>query len=257
MSLLVVDRISLSFNAVKALTDVGFDVARHEICALVGPNGAGKSSLLNVLCGVYRPERGRVVFDGEVRPFMRPREAAREGIGRTFQSLAIFKGMTVLENVLTGRNLAFTSTWFELALGVGRARREESAQRDEAERVLEFLDLQRYRHAVASTLAYGLQKRVDLARALASRPKLLLLDEPMAGMTADEKREMSRFVLAVNRDYGTTVLLIEHDMSVVMNLSDHVVVLDYGRKVGDGPPDAVRSDPEVLRAYLGTKRRVA
>ncbi len=257
MSLLILDGISLSFNAIRALTDIGFEVARHEICALVGPNGAGKSSLLNVISGVYRPERGRIVFDGYARPFMRPREAAREGVGRTFQSLATFKGMTVLENVLTGRNLAFTATWFEHALSVGRAPREETAQRDEAERILELLDLQRYRHAVASLLPYGVQKRVDLARALASHPKLLLLDEPMAGMTADEKREMSRFVFAVNRDCGTTVLLIEHDMSVVMDLSDHVVVLDYGRKVGDGTPDVVRSDPEVLRAYLGMKRHVA
>jgi branched-chain amino acid transport system ATP-binding protein len=257
MSLLRLENISLSFKSVRSLTDIGFEVARHEVCALVGPNGAGKSSLLNVISGVHRPEHGSITFDGHVRPYMAPRQAAREGIARTFQSLAVFKGMTVLANVLTGRHLAFASTWIEQALRVARAAREETAEREHAERILEFLELQPFRHAPVGTLPYGVQKRVDLARALASHPKLLLLDEPMAGMSAEEKREMSRLVLDVNREFGTTVLLIEHDMSVVMDISDHVVVLDYGRKVGDGSPDAVRSDPEVIRAYLGTKGRPA
>ena len=257
MSLLRLENISLSFKSVKSLTEIGFEVARHEICGLVGPNGAGKSSLLNVISGVYRPERGSITFDGESRPYMVAREAAREGIARTFQSLAIFKGMTVLANVLTGRNLSFASTWIEQSLRIGRAPREEAVERTHAERVLEFLELQPFRHALVGTLPYGVQKRVDLARALASHPKLLLLDEPMAGMSAEEKREMSRLVLDVNREFGTTVLLIEHDMSIVMDISDHVVVLDYGRKVGDGSPEAVRSDPEVIRAYLGTKGRAA
>jgi branched-chain amino acid transport system ATP-binding protein len=257
MSLLRLENISLSFKSVKSLTDVSFEVARHEICALVGPNGAGKSSLLNVISCVYRPDHGSITFDGQARPCMVEREAAREGIARTFQSVAIFKGMTVLANVLTGRNLAFTSTWIEQALRVGRAAREEVVERAHAERTLEFLELQPFRHALVGTLPYGVQKRVDLARALASHPRLLLLDEPMAGMNAEEKRDMSRLVLDVNREFGTTVLLIEHDMSVVMDISDHVVVLDYGRKVGDGSPEDVRSDPEVIRAYLGTKVRAA
>jgi branched-chain amino acid transport system ATP-binding protein len=257
MTMLRLEDISLSFRSVNALNAIGFAVARHEICALVGPNGAGKSSLLNVISGIYRPDRGRVIFDGEVRRHMVPNEAARKGIARTFQGLAIFQGMTVLANVLTGRNLAFSSTWLEQALRIGRAAREEMREREHAERILEFLDLQPHRYRPVGTLPYGLQKRVDLARALAAHPKLLLLDEPMAGMTAREKREMSRFVLDVNREFGTTVLLIEHDMSVVMDISDHVVVLDYGRKVGDGSPETVRSDPEVIRAYLGTKRQAA
>ena len=257
MTLLRLEDVSLSFRSVKALNAIGFEVARHEICALVGPNGAGKSSLLNVISGIYRPDRGRVIFDGEARRHMVPHEAAQKGIARTFQGLAIFQGMTVLANVMTGRNLAFSSTWLEQALRIGRAVREEGREREHAERILEFLDLQPHRYSAVGTLPYGLQKRVDLARALAAHPKLLLLDEPMAGMTAREKREMNGFVLDVNRAFGTTVLLIEHDMSVVMDISDHVVVLDYGRKVGDGSPETVRSDPEVIRAYLGTKRQAA
>jgi branched-chain amino acid transport system ATP-binding protein len=252
--LLRLESISLSFKAVRALTDISFDVARHEICALIGPNGAGKTSLLNVINGVYRSEAGRITFDGETRRHMHPLYAARKGIARTFQSIAIFKGMTVLQNVLTGRNLHFGSTWLEQTFRVGRATREEMTQREHAERTIEFLEIQRYRHAVVGTLAYGLQKRVELGRALAAAPKLLLLDEPMAGMSADEKREMSRFILDVNREFGTTVVLIEHDMRVVMDISDHVVVLDYGSKVGDGTPDEVRSNAEVIRAYLGTKK---
>jgi branched-chain amino acid transport system ATP-binding protein len=257
MTILRLEEVSLSFRAVKALASVSFAVARHEICALVGPNGAGKSSLLNVISGVYRCDRGRITFEGETRPHFPPRDAARRGIARTFQNLAIFRGMTVLENVLTGRSLAFRASWLEQALGAGRAPGEERRERGEAERILAFLKLQRHRHAVVGTLPYGVQKRVDLARALASQPKLLLLDEPMAGMTFDEKCEMRAFVLDVNRELGTTIVLIEHDMGVVMDLSDHVVVLDYGRKIGDGTPEAVRDDPEVLRAYLGSKRKVA
>jgi branched-chain amino acid transport system ATP-binding protein len=255
--LLRLQHICLSFRAIKALTDIGFEVRPHEVCALIGPNGAGKSSLLNVVSGIYRPQVGEVSFDGEPRAFMTPRGAAKLGIARTFQNIAIFKGMSVLENVIAGGNLSFGSTWLEQALRVGRASTAESAARERAERVLEFLRIQRYRHFPVGTLPYGLQKRVELGRALAAEPKLLLLDEPMAGMNAEEKREMSDFILDVNRDFGTTIVLIEHDMRVVMDISDHVVVLDYGRIVGDGTPDEVRSNPDVVRAYLGTKRAVA
>jgi len=255
--LLRLDGISLSFKAIMAVCDIGFEVRPHEVCALIGPNGAGKSSLLNIVSGVYRPQAGRITFDGETHAYMTPRAAAKRGISRTFQNIAIFKGMSVLENVITGGNLSFGSTWIEQALRVGRASAAESAARERAERVLEFLRLQRYRDVRVGTLPYGLQKRVELGRALVSEPKLLLLDEPMAGMNADEKRETGDFILDVNRTLGTTVVLIEHDMRVVMDISDHVVVLDYGRIVGDGTPDEVRANPDVIRAYLGTKRAAA
>ena len=251
--LLELDRISLSFKGVKAITDISFAVARGEICALIGPNGAGKSSLLNVINGVYQAQQGRVCFDGEVRRHMRPHHAAERGIARTFQNIALFKGMTVLDNVLTGRNLKRRSSWIEQALGIGRAHREDDVQRRRAEEVIAFLNIQAWRQSPVGTLPYGLQKRVELARALAAEPKLLLLDEPMAGMNASEKKEMSRFIVEINREFGTTVVLIEHDIGVVMGISSHVVVLDYGRKIGDGPPDAVRANPEVIAAYLGTR----
>lgn len=252
-TLLQLDGISLSFGGVKAITDISFAVARGEICALIGPNGAGKSSLLNVINGVYRPQVGSVTFDGEVRRHMRPHHAAQRGIARTFQNIALFKGMTVLDNVLTGRNLKRRSTWVEQALRIGRAEREDDEQRSRAEDVIEFLHIQPWRESVVGKLPYGLQKRVELARALAAEPTLLLLDEPMAGMNAAEKRDMSRFIVDINREYGTTVVLIEHDIGVVMGISDHVVVLDYGRKIADGPPEEVRRNAEVIAAYLGTR----
>jgi branched-chain amino acid transport system ATP-binding protein len=252
--LLRLEHISLSFNEVKAVDDISFEVFSHEVCALIGPNGAGKSSLLNVINGIYRPQQGVLHFAGHVHPAMTPRSAAKLGIARTFQNLAIFKGMSVLENVIVGRNLSVQSSWLEQAFGIGRARYDAQAGRERAERVLEFLHLQRYRHTPAAQLPYGLQKRVELARALVAEPTLLLLDEPMAGMNAEEKLELSECILDVNRELGTTVVLIEHDMRVVMDISDHVVVLDYGRLVGDGNPAEVRRNPEVLRAYLGRKR---
>ena len=253
--LLALEGIRLSFGAVHAIQDVGFGVRRHEICSVIGPNGAGKSSVLNVISGVYRPDAGTVTFDGERAPFMAPRAAARRGIARTFQNIAVFKGMSVLENVLTGTNLRADSSWLEQLFCVGRARRSERRERAHAERVLEFLSLQPYRNAPVGRLAYGVQKRVELGRALAAQPQLLLLDEPMAGMNAEEKRSMSRSILDINRELGTTIVLIEHDMRVVMDLSDHVVVLDYGRVVGDGTPDEVRQSPAVQQAYLGRRRR--
>lgn len=255
--LLELEGISLSFKGVKAISDIGFSVAEGEICALIGPNGAGKSSLLNIINGVYRAQQGRIRFAGQQRRVMHPHAAARDGIARTFQNIALFKGMSVLDNVLTGRNLKRRSSWLEQALRIGRAPGEDDRQRAAAERVIEFLRIQPWRDEIVGTLPYGLQKRIELARALAAEPRLLLLDEPMAGMNAEEKREMSRFIVEINREFGTTVVLIEHDIGVVMGISHHVVVLDYGRKIGDGSPEQVRRNPDVIAAYLGGRPAAA
>ena len=248
---LSVENISLAFGGVKALTEVSFDVREHEVRAIIGPNGAGKSSMLNVINGVYHPQQGTIRFLGRSTHDMDPHEAAERGLARTFQSLALFKGMSVLENILTGRNLRMKSNIFLQALRIGPALREENEHREVVERIIDFLEIQAYRKTPVGTLPYGLQKRVDLARALAMEPKVLLLDEPMAGMNVEEKQDMCRFILDVNDQFGTTIVLIEHDMSVVMDISDRVVVLDYGRKIGDGTPDEVRGSQAVIDAYLG------
>jgi branched-chain amino acid transport system ATP-binding protein len=249
--LLKVEGVSLSFGGIAALSDVSLEVRQGEVCAVIGPNGAGKSSLLNVLNGVYHPRRGSVTFRGVRRRRARPHEMARRGIARTFQNIALFKGMTVLENILTGRNLKMRRGLLAQAIHWGPAQKEEIAHRRRVEEIIDFLQIEAVRKTPAGRLPYGMQKRVELARALAAEPVLLLLDEPMAGMNVEEKQDMCRFILDVNDELGTTIVLIEHDMGVVMDLADHVVVLDYGRKIADGPPDLVQNDSAVVDAYLG------
>jgi len=249
--LLQADRISLAFGGVKALSDISLDIREHEILAIIGPNGAGKTSMLNVINGFYHPQHGTVTFKGERRRQMRPHHAAETGIARTFQNVALFRGMTTLDNIMTGRLLKMRRNLFWQVLHWGPALNEELAHRAFAEEIIDFLEIEAIRKVPVGQLPYGLQKRVELGRALAMEPDLLLLDEPMAGMNVEEKEDMSRFILDVNDEFGTTIALIEHDMGVVMDISDRVIVLDYGRKIADGPPDAVRRNQDVIDAYLG------
>jgi branched-chain amino acid transport system ATP-binding protein len=249
--ILRVDHISLAFGGIKALSDISLEIREHEILAIIGPNGAGKTSMLNVINGFYHPQQGTITYKGETRRRVRPHHAAETGIARTFQNVALFRGMSTLDNIMTGRLLKMRRNFLWQALHWGPALGEELEHRAFVEKIIDFLEIQAIRKVPVGQLPYGLQKRVELGRALAMEPDLLLLDEPMAGMNVEEKEDMSRFVLDVNDEFGTTIALIEHDMGVVMDISDRVIVLDYGRKIADGPPDAVRADQGVIDAYLG------
>jgi branched-chain amino acid transport system ATP-binding protein len=243
--------ITLRFGGVEAIKDISFDIREGEIRAIIGPNGAGKSSMLNVISGFYVPQEGEVWYKGSRRPAMKPFEVAQQGIARTFQNIALFEGMSVLDNVMTGRLTHMKTGMLSQMLWRGAAEAEEVANREVAERIIDFLEIQAIRKTPVARLPYGLKKRVELARALAAEPSILLLDEPMAGMNVEEKEDMSRFILDVNDEFGTTIALIEHDMGVVMDLSDRVVVMDYGKKIGDGTPHEVRNNQAVIDAYLG------
>ncbi|MEM9097342.1 MAG: ABC transporter ATP-binding protein [Pseudomonadota bacterium] len=243
--------ITLRFGGVTALEDISFDIREGEIRAIIGPNGAGKSSMLNVINGFYHPQEGEVWFHGKKRGPMKPHQIAKQGIARTFQNIALFKGMSTLDNIMSGRLTKMKTNLFLQAVWSGPAEREEVEHRRRCEEIIDFLEIQAIRKTPVGRLPYGLQKRVELGRALAAEPSLLLLDEPMAGMNVEEKEDMCRFILDVNDEFGTTIALIEHDMGVVMDIADRVVVLDYGKKIGDDVPDVVRADQNVIDAYLG------
>jgi branched-chain amino acid transport system ATP-binding protein len=251
---LAVSGVSKHFGGVRAVEDVALSVRHGELVSIIGPNGAGKTSLLNMISGFYRPDTGSITFEGEEITGSRPSQIAARGIARTFQNIALFAGMTVLDNIMLGRHVRMKAGILSSFVYWGLAQKEEVAHRARVEELIEFLELEDLRKQPTSGLAYGLRKRVELARALALDPKLLLLDEPMGGMNQEEKEDMARFVLGVNQQWGTTIILIEHDMAVVMDVSDRVAVLDRGRKIAEGSPGEVQRHPDVITAYLGTAK---
>jgi branched-chain amino acid transport system ATP-binding protein len=251
MSQLVVEDLSLRFGGVVALDGVSMAVPQGQIAAIIGPNGAGKTSLLNAISGLYKPQAGSISFDGLPLLGKKPHQVAQAGIARTFQNLGLFAGMSVLDNLLLGRHVHGRSGLLAAGVYWGRAQAEEVAQRELVEDIVDFLEIERIRKHVVGTLAYGLQKRVELGRALAQSPRLLLLDEPMAGLNVEEKEDIARFILDIHEERGITVVMIEHDMGVVMDISEHIHVLDFGKRIADGTPDEVRRNPDVIRAYLG------
>lgn len=251
--LLQVQGVTLAFGGVKALTDVSFDVAPGSITAVIGPNGAGKTSLFNTISGFYRPTGGSIRYQGQDITGLPAPQRARMGLGRSFQNIALFRGMTVLDNIKLGRHAHLKTNVLDALFYLGRARREEAALRAEIEeRIIDFLEIDHIRHAPVAALSYGLQKRVEMARALAMQPQILMLDEPVAGMNREETEDMARFILDVRAEWGVTVLMVEHDMGMVMDLSDHVVVLNFGQVIAQGTPATVQANPEVIRAYLGS-----
>lgn len=250
------DGIDLSFGGVKALQGISCEIAKGEIFGIIGPNGAGKTSTLNCISGFYRPQRGDIYFKGKPITRLRPDKIARMGVSRTFQNIQLYTGLTVVDNLMAARHFFFRSTWVEQALYYGRPHRQDVEQRRVVEEIIDFLELERWRKAVVGVLPYGIRKRIDLGRALAQEPELLLLDEPMAGMNAEEKEDMARFILDVQEERGTTIVLIEHDMGVVMDITDRIMVLDFGRKIAAGAPDQVKRDPVVIKAYLGEEAAV-
>jgi branched-chain amino acid transport system ATP-binding protein len=249
--------IAVRFGGLSVLDDVSFLVAKGEFVGLIGPNGAGKTTLFNMISGVLRPSTGRIVFDGTDLADVSPWRFAAKGIGRTFQNLALFKHGTVVENILTGRHTHLRSSVLDAVVFFGRTRTEEIDARQRVEVIIEFLEIERIRDAIVGTLSYGQQKRVELARALACEPKLLLLDEMVSGMNQEETEDIARFVLDIRDELGITVLMIEHEMRIVMDISDRVHVLNFGRKIAEGSPAEVRRDPAVAEAYLGGHRSVA
>ena len=254
--LLQVEHLTMRFGGLVAIDDLSFSAARGDITAIIGPNGAGKTSVLNCISGVYRPQRGAIRFQGHDIIRLSPAERTRLGIARTFQNIALFKGMTVLDNLLIGRHTHEYAGVLGGGLYFGLGQREEIANRKVVEEIIDFLEIQHIRKKLVGTLAYGLQKRVELARALALEPTLLLLDEPMAGMNAEEKEDMARFILEINEERGTTIIMIEHDMGVVMDISHRMCVLNFGEKIAEGTPDEVQRNPDVQAAYLGEVARI-